>query len=41
MILYMGRGRGRDRTISLVFKEILNGLFNPTSNLDLKKRRRN
>ena len=31
MILYMGR----DRTISLVFKEILNGLFNPSSNLDL------
>ena len=31
MILYMGR----DRTISLVFKEILNILFNPSSNLDL------
>ena len=31
MILYLGR----DRTISLVFKEILNGLFNPSSNLDL------
>lgn len=31
MILYMGR----DRTISFIFKEILNGLFNPSSNLDL------
>jgi len=31
MILYMGR----DRTISVVFKEILNILFNPSSNLDL------
>ena len=31
MILYMGS----DRTISLVFKEILNILFNPSSNLDL------
>ena len=31
MILYMGR----DRTISLVFNEILNLLFKPSSNLDL------
>lgn len=31
MILYMGR----DRTISFVFKEILNVLFNPSSNLNL------
>ena len=33
MILYMGI----DRTISFIFKEILNGLFNPSSNLNLEE----